>query len=102
MGITNLLPKLLEITKPKSIKDYRGERVAIDASAWLYTGSYACARSDGLMDPAWRRLSPKKVSPISITPFIPLADSYALENSQTSECIYHKLGIHLGFILIDE
>ena len=61
MGITNLLPKLLEITKPKSIKDYRGERVAIDASAWLYTGSYACARSDGLMDPAWRRLNPEKV-----------------------------------------
>ena len=44
MGITNLLPKLQEIVTPTSIDTYKGKRVAIDGSAWLYSASYACAK----------------------------------------------------------
>jgi exonuclease-1 len=48
MGITNLLPKLQDIVKPTSIGQYKGERVAIDGSSWLYTSSRTCARDLGM------------------------------------------------------
>ncbi|KAK9828537.1 hypothetical protein WJX72_000649 [[Myrmecia] bisecta] len=43
MGIQGLLPVLKSIAKPAHVSKYRGQRVAVDAYAWLHKGAYACS-----------------------------------------------------------
>ncbi len=43
MGISGLLPTLDEITKKKSLKDYRGMKAAIDGYCWLHKAAVICA-----------------------------------------------------------
>ena len=44
MGISGLLPVLKSITNSKHVREYKGQRVAIDGFSWLHKGSYCCAR----------------------------------------------------------
>lgn len=52
MGISGLLPALLDITKSRNVRKYAGKRVAIDAYCWLHKAAYTCAeelvRGEGL------------------------------------------------------
>lgn len=43
MGISGLLPALVEITRKKHISAYKGKVVAIDAYCWLHKGSWNIA-----------------------------------------------------------
>jgi hypothetical protein len=43
MGIKDLLRALSGESVPKLITDFRGQRIAIDASGWLHKGLYAAA-----------------------------------------------------------
>eukprot|EP00826_Nyctotherus_ovalis_P057537 TRINITY_DN7874_c0_g3_i1.p1 TRINITY_DN7874_c0_g3~~TRINITY_DN7874_c0_g3_i1.p1 ORF type:complete len:434 (+),score=129.23 TRINITY_DN7874_c0_g3_i1:48-1304(+) len=43
MGIQGLLRALKSIQTHRHIRDYRGQRAAIDAYGWLHKGSYSCA-----------------------------------------------------------
>ena len=43
MGIAGLLPALEEITKSRHIKNYAGQKVAIDAYCWLHKEIHKCA-----------------------------------------------------------
>ena len=43
MGIQGLLLVLKQIQHRKHIKQYKGEKVAIDAFCWLHKGAYSCA-----------------------------------------------------------
>jgi hypothetical protein len=44
MGINGLLPVLKSIAKPKHIREYHGQHVAIDGFSWLHKGAYCCSR----------------------------------------------------------
>ncbi|KAJ2925261.1 hypothetical protein H1R20_g11856, partial [Candolleomyces eurysporus] len=43
MGISGLLPALKCIQTTRHLKEYAGQRVAVDAYVWLHKGVYACA-----------------------------------------------------------
>jgi len=43
MGIQGLIQALKPIQKRKHLREYRGEKVAIDAFCWLHKGAYSCA-----------------------------------------------------------
>ena len=43
MGIKGILPKLEKITYPVDLESCRGQKMGVDASAWLYKGAYGCA-----------------------------------------------------------
>ena len=43
MGITGLLPALKSIQVVKHLKDYVGQRIAVDGYVWLHRGVCACA-----------------------------------------------------------
>eukprot|EP00826_Nyctotherus_ovalis_P029134 TRINITY_DN2297_c0_g5_i1.p1 TRINITY_DN2297_c0_g5~~TRINITY_DN2297_c0_g5_i1.p1 ORF type:complete len:339 (-),score=80.59 TRINITY_DN2297_c0_g5_i1:778-1755(-) len=43
MGIQGLLLALKQIQQRKHLREYKGERVAIDAFCWLHKGAYSCA-----------------------------------------------------------
>lgn len=43
MGITGLLPLLKDVQRERSIKDFAGKTLGIDAYVWLHRGAYGCA-----------------------------------------------------------
>ena len=43
MGISGLLPLLKSIQTEKSLSDYAGQTVAVDAYVWLHKGVFSCA-----------------------------------------------------------
>lgn len=43
MGISGLLPALKCIQTTRHLKEYAGQRIAVDAYVWLHKGIYACA-----------------------------------------------------------
>jgi len=43
MGIQNLLQQLKFATERHTITSFKGARIAIDASSWLYKAAYSCA-----------------------------------------------------------
>ena len=43
MGISGLLPALKSIQVTKSLSDFSGQTIAVDAYVWLHKGVYACA-----------------------------------------------------------
>ena len=43
MGIPGLLPLVASAMEAAHISKYAGEKVAVDAYAWLHKGSYSCA-----------------------------------------------------------
>jgi len=42
MGIEGLLPIFTPIIKKKTVIDYKGTKVAIDAYSWIHKGKHAC------------------------------------------------------------
>lgn len=42
MGVTGLLPLLKDIQETKSLNEYRGKTLAVDAYAWLHRSVYSC------------------------------------------------------------
>ena len=51
MGISGLLPALKSVAARRSVAEYRGRAVAVDASCWLHKGSYRCAQEMCLGEP---------------------------------------------------
>lgn len=43
MGIKGLLPLLKPVQRKLHIKEYAGEKVAVDGHCWLHRGSFGCA-----------------------------------------------------------
>ncbi|TMW62328.1 hypothetical protein Poli38472_009821 [Pythium oligandrum] len=43
MGVQGLLPMLKSVMDQVHVAKYKGKRVGIDASGWLYKGCYSCA-----------------------------------------------------------
>lgn len=62
MGVDGLLPFLKSATQEVHLEQYRGRRVAIDASCWLHRGAISCARelATGVPTDAFLRF-PKKM-----------------------------------------
>jgi exonuclease-1 len=44
MGINGLLQALKPIAKQVHVRQYQGQRVAVDGYSWLHKGAYCCAR----------------------------------------------------------
>lgn len=44
MGINGLLQALKPIAKQVHVRQYAGQRVAVDGYSWLHKGAYSCAR----------------------------------------------------------
>jgi len=52
MGIVGMLPLLKAAATPAHVSNYRGQRVAVDAYAWLHRGAYSCATELAVGKPA--------------------------------------------------
>lgn len=44
MGIQGLLPQLKSITHTVHVREYAGQRVAIDGYSWLHKGAFTCSK----------------------------------------------------------
>jgi len=44
MGISGLLPVLKSIVNERHVREYSGQRVAIDGFSWVHKGAYSCSR----------------------------------------------------------
>ena len=51
MGIQGLLPLLKSISDPVHVSSYAGQRVGVDAYAWLHRGAHTCATQLALGQP---------------------------------------------------
>jgi len=54
MGITGLLLALKEIQQKKHLREYKNQKIAIDAFCWLHKGAYSCALELGQNIPTTR------------------------------------------------
>jgi exonuclease-1 len=51
MGISGLLPCLRSVSRDAHVREYAGQRVAVDAYVWLHRGAFTCARELALGQP---------------------------------------------------
>jgi len=65
MGIVGMLPLLKAAATPAHVSSYRGQRVAVDAYAWLHRGAYSCATelAEGKPADGYARLTPSPSAP---------------------------------------
>jgi exonuclease-1 len=55
MGIQGLLPCLRSVSRAAHVREYAGQRVAVDSYVWLHRGAFTCARELALGLPTDRR-----------------------------------------------
>ncbi|WVQ77955.1 hypothetical protein IAT38_000035 [Cryptococcus sp. DSM 104549] len=75
MGISGLLPLLKEVQVSGNIKEFKGQRLAVDAYVWLHKGAFGCAealvkghKTTKFVDYAMHRV--RLLRHYGITPFI--------------------------------
>ena len=51
MGINGLLPCLRSVSRAAHVREYAGQRVAVDSYVWLHRGAFTCARELALNEP---------------------------------------------------